>query len=83
MGKKPIHYLFIYKRILTILLGTITIHALFKNKYGFTVLDHQNMRNRADKEKIVDHSAGHNSAGCHQIYKFWYGKYRIYRNNNN
>ena len=67
MEKKiKIHYLFIYKRIFTILLGTITIHALFKNKYGFTVSDHPNMRNRADKEKIIDHSASHNSAGCHQ-----------------
>ena len=64
--EKKIHYLFIYKRIFTILLGTITIHAPFKDKYGFTVSDHPNMRNRADKEKIVDHSAVHNSAGCHQ-----------------
>ena len=54
------------KRIFTILLGTITIPALFKNKYGFTVSNHPKMRNRADKEKIVDHSAGHNSAECHQ-----------------
>ena len=36
-----------------------------RTKYGFTVSDHPNMRNRADKEKIVDHSAGHNSAEYH------------------
>ena len=52
--------------MLCLLLYTITIHALFENKYGFTVSDHPNLRNRAEKEKIVDHSAGHNSAGCHQ-----------------
>ena len=45
-----IHYLFICKRIFTILLGTITIHDLFKNKYGFTVLDHPNMRNEKNKQ---------------------------------
>ena len=50
-NKKNVNNFFIYQRISIILVGTITIHVLFKNLSSFSVSDNPNMRNHEMSSK--------------------------------
>ena len=53
--KRNVNNFFIYQRISIILIGTITIHVLFKNLSSFSVLDDPIMRNRGGQKKTALH----------------------------
>ena len=53
--KKNVNNFFIYQRISIILVGTITIHVLFKNLSSFSVSDDPNMRNRGGQKTTALH----------------------------